>query len=245
MPNNSGPSRLALLATWLGACLSTPGKGWACAWAHQPAAAGRGPGQRGAIDGAEPALSLLVLGDSSAASVGIEQSGERARRAACGADRRKHRPRRALAGGRLQFGDLGPDPRPCRAQPRRRSVDAYRACHRHQRHQEFPLAAALQEGVRRAALCAARQMAGSPHRLVSRCIAFTDVPALPSAAWQAPRNPRQRDQRIGRAGFASNAARVPATAACRHRRRLPAFQATAFTPRKPATGPGPSICCRS
>ena len=70
MPGNSGPSRLALLATWL----ALPVYAWQGLGVRRrtsrllPAA---GPAS-GAIGGTDPAVALLVLGDSSAASVGIE-----------------------------------------------------------------------------------------------------------------------------------------------------------------------------
>ena len=73
MPDSARPSRLAVLATWL----ALPVYAWQGLGVRRrtsrllPAA---GP-TTGAIDGAEPALSLLVLGDSSAASVGIEHAG--------------------------------------------------------------------------------------------------------------------------------------------------------------------------
>ena len=73
MANDSRPSQLALLATWL----ALPVYAWQGLGVRRrtsrllPAA---GPAT-GAVDGDEPALSLLVLGDSSAASVGIVQSG--------------------------------------------------------------------------------------------------------------------------------------------------------------------------
>jgi lysophospholipase L1-like esterase len=72
MADDIRPSRLALLATWL----ALPVYAWQGLAVRRrttrllPAA---GPAS-GAIDGAEPVLSLLVLGDSSAASVGIDQS---------------------------------------------------------------------------------------------------------------------------------------------------------------------------
>ena len=71
MLNGSSPSRLALLATWL----ALPVYAWQGLGVRRrtsrllPAA---GP-VTGAIDGAEPDVVLLVLGDSSAASVGIDQ----------------------------------------------------------------------------------------------------------------------------------------------------------------------------
>ena len=72
MPDRPGTSRLALLATWL----ALPVYAWQGLGVRRrtsrllPAI---GP-TTGAIDGAEPAVALLVLGDSSAASVGIEQA---------------------------------------------------------------------------------------------------------------------------------------------------------------------------
>ena len=60
------------------------------------------------IDGQEPAISLLVLGDSSAASVGIghTENGLAAQLALLISD--AHRPRRLLARRRLHLGDLRP-----------------------------------------------------------------------------------------------------------------------------------------
>lgn len=73
MPDEIRPSRLAVLATWL----ALPVYAWQGLGVRRrtsrllPAV---GPAS-GAIEGDEPSLSLLVLGDSSAASVGIVHSG--------------------------------------------------------------------------------------------------------------------------------------------------------------------------
>ena len=119
------------------------------------------------IEGKEPAISLLVLGDSSAASVGIGRSedGLAAQLALLDFGNAPAAP--SPGARRASTRRLRPDPRPCAAQPVGRAVDAHRAFHRHQRHQEFSFRAALQEGFRRPALRAARQMAGGARRLVA------------------------------------------------------------------------------
>ena len=72
MSSNSGPPRLALLATWL----ALPVYAWQGLGVRRRTSRllpATGPAT-GTIDGAEPAVALLVLGDSSAAAVGAEQA---------------------------------------------------------------------------------------------------------------------------------------------------------------------------
>ena len=197
----------------------------------------------GAIDGAEPAFSLLVLGDSSAASVGIEQIGERARRTACRADRRKHRRAvrwRAAGFNSATSGQIRDHVVPnLAADPWTHIVLAVGT----NDIKNFHSLPRFKKEFGGLLYALARQMAGSPHRLAAGHRDDRRAGAA-AGAGQAARDSRRRDQRAGRPGSASSAA-PGRRRGSPSPMRPPAFRATASTPPRPATAPGPSICCRS
>ena len=197
----------------------------------------------GAIDGAEPALSLLVLGDSSAASVGIEQSGnglaaQLAQLLAASTGRAVRW--RAAGFNSATSGQLRDHVVPnLAADPWTHIVLAVGT----NDIKNFHSLPRFKKEFGGLLYALARQMAGSPHRLAAGDRADRRA-GVAVGACQAARNPRPARSTHWGPGSASNAAH------CRRRGSpspmpLPAFPATVSMPRRPATVPGPSICCHS
>ena len=152
---------------------------------------------------------------------------------------RADRTRRPLARRRLQFSDL-------RAKSAIMSLPNLSAdpgriscCLSAPTTPRLPYRAALQEGVRRAALRAAGQMAGSPRRLVAGGRVHPRA-GVAAATRAYPGDPGGRNQPRWASACAWSAARCRRRA-CRSSTLRPGSRPTASTPRKRATAPGPSI----
>ena len=215
------PSRLAVLATWL----ALPVYAWQGLGVRRrtsrllPAA---GPAT-GAIDGAEPGV-VAAGARQFLGRVGRHRADrERARRAACRTDRRKHKAAvrwRAAGFNSATSGQIRDHVVPNLA---RRSVDAYRACRRHQRHQELPTLPRFKKEF--GGLLYALRAKWPEARIVWQpVIAFTDVPALPSALARSARNPRPRRSTRWATRLCLERGAWPADAARCHRCRRRLFE---------------------